>query len=130
MMARRVCAKPRWRSPRVARKVPRSSGPRCQRAWIAASRTRGSSRSCSALRYPKMPHTGRSPARALLAGGELQVRVDHARHEVAEADLGRPAELLSGPARVGEEEIDLGGAEVALVDLDELVPVEPGAPEG
>jgi hypothetical protein len=33
-------------------------------------------------------------------------------------------ELLPGLARVGEQEVDLGGAEVALVDLHVLVPVE------
>ena len=56
--------------------------------------------------------------------------LDHHPAQVVGADLGRPAELLSGLARVAEQDVDLGGPHVALVELDEVVVVEVEHAEG
>ena len=58
------------------------------------------------------------------AAGEFPVGFGHHLCQVLEGDLGLPAEGAAGLGGVAEEEVDLGGAEVAGVDLDVLVPVE------
>src|SRR5579859_7653598 len=55
---------------------------------------------------------------------ELAVVVDHHPHELREAHRRLPAELLLRLRVVADEEVDLGRAEVAWIDLHVLVPVE------
>jgi hypothetical protein len=54
----------------------------------------------------------------------LAVGVDHHPHELLEADGRLPAERRLRLGVVADQEVDLRGAEVALVDRDVVVPVE------
>src|SRR5579863_7690107 len=59
----------------------------------------------------------------------LAVVVDHHPHELREAHCRFPAELLLCLRIVTDEEVDLGRAEIARIDLHVLVPVEAGVTE-
>src|SRR3954447_8405752 len=56
---------------------------------------------------------------------QLDVGVDHDPHELLEGHGRLPAEPLARLRRVPAERVDLGGPEVARVDLDVLLPVDP-----
>src|SRR6185295_831448 len=60
----------------------------------------------------------------------LEVRVDHHVDELAEADLGFPAELAAGLGGVAEQRVDLGGPDQGGVDDDVLLPVQADVAEG
>jgi hypothetical protein len=53
--------------------------------------------------------------------GELEVVLDHAAHELVDADAGLPAEPFARLAGVAAQGLDFGGAVVAGVDPDVLV---------
>src|SRR4051794_4036208 len=67
---------------------------------------------------------------ALLAGDELEVGLHHHADELGEGRVGLPAQLGPRPRRVADQEIDLGGAEEALVDHDVLLPRQVDVGEG
>mmetsp|Transcript_12391 Transcript_12391/g.26985 ORF Transcript_12391/g.26985 Transcript_12391/m.26985 type:complete len:677 (+) Transcript_12391:166-2196(+) len=54
-----------------------------------------------------------------LQSDRFHVAVEHLVHELLEARLGLPPELLHRQGRVAEQRLDLGGAEVPRRDLDE-----------
>lgn len=58
-----------------------------------------------------------------LEAGKFEVGVYHDADEVFEVDAGFPAEGGAGVGWVGEEEVHFGGAEVAGVNADVVVPV-------
>ena len=49
--------------------------------------------------------------------------------QVLEGGCWLPAELAAGLAGVAEQQVDLGGAEVARVDFDVLLPVQTDEPK-
>ena len=63
-------------------------------------------------------------AEGFFLAGEFEVGVDHAFDEFVEADAWVPAELVAGFGGVALEGVDFGGALVAGVDLDVVLPVE------
>src|SRR5450631_4448486 len=52
----------------------------------------------------------------------LEVRVDHHRDELGEADLEFPAQLPAGLGGVAQERVDLGGAHEGGVEHDVFLP--------
>src|ERR671913_1112792 len=56
--------------------------------------------------------------------GDLPVALRHHLSQGFERDLRLPLQLLAGLARVAQEQVDLGRAEVAGVDFDVFLPVE------
>ncbi len=54
----------------------------------------------------------------VLVGASLEVVLHHVLDEAVKSDGGLPAELALGLGGVAEEEVNLGGAEVAGVDAD------------
>src|ERR1043166_526644 len=65
----------------------------------------------------------------LLARRQVHVVIDHHAHELLERGARLPAQRLLHLGRVALEEIDLGRAEIARIDLDVLLPVEPDLAE-
>jgi hypothetical protein len=65
----------------------------------------------------------RRPQRLLLLG-EIEVVVDHLGHQRGEGGLRFPAQLLKRVARIPHQVIDLRRAEIAGIDLDEVLVVE------
>ena len=63
-----------------------------------------------------------APERGLLALGQRQVGADHLGDQVGERRLRRPIQLLARLARVADERVDLGRAEVDRVDADDRLP--------
>ena len=64
-----------------------------------------------------------------LADG-LEVGVYHELNELLEGEGGLPAELLFCLGRIADEEIDFGGAEVALIEVDVVLPAQVYVAEG
>ena len=62
--------------------------------------------------------------------GQLEVRVDHHGRQGADVDLGLPAQDAAALGGIALEEVHLGGAEVAGIDLHVLLPVQVQPPEG
>src|SRR5438093_7025123 len=58
-----------------------------------------------------------------------QVRLEHQANELVEGDRRAPAECLARLRGVAAQLVDLGRAEVALVDANVLLGVEPYQPE-
>src|SRR5438445_6700604 len=71
---------------------------------------------------------GCSPRRLRAQCG--QVGLDHALHELLEADARPPAQALTRPARVADAGRALGGAYERLVDTHVALGVETGAGKG
>src|SRR4029079_8332030 len=68
---------------------------------------------------------GSRPSYVMLLGlATLAVVVDHHPHKLREADARLPTEPLPRFRGVAEEHVDLGRAEVPLVDLHVVVPIE------
>ena len=67
--------------------------------------------------------TADRPQAVQLAVHATQIRLDHHPNQLFEADLRRPAQLLPGLARVAQQQIHLGGADVARLHLHALPPV-------
>src|SRR4051794_31024061 len=65
----------------------------------------------------------------LFAALALAVVVDHHPDELREPHRRLPAELLPRLRVIAHEHLDLGRAEVPLVDLHVVAPVEPGIAE-
>ena len=63
-------------------------------------------------------------SKGLLASGEFEVALDHHLREFLDAGAGLPAELFLRLRRIAEKLLDLGRAEVAGIDLDEVLRVE------
>ena len=57
----------------------------------------------------------------LVALGALQVFAHHFGDEFVEGDLGCPAQFLFGLARVAQQGLDFGRAEVTRVNLDDEI---------
>ena len=64
------------------------------------------------------------PGAVDLAADELEIGLDHHLDELLEADFWLPAELRAGLAGVTEQDVDLGRAKVARIDLHVRLPVE------
>src|SRR4051794_33604798 len=62
-------------------------------------------------------------------GVDLQLRVDHDLREAGDQGLRLPAEHVRGPRRVSDQRVHLRGAQVRLVELDVVGPVEAHAGE-
>ena len=76
---------------------------------------------------------GSREGRAIIAWADaqcLKVGFYHEVNELLEGDGGLPAELLVGFGRIADEEFDFGGAEVAFVEGDVVLPVEVDVAEG
>src|SRR4051794_16811370 len=71
--------------------------------------------------------TYRSPCKLVLDRPE--VGGGHERRERVPARRCFPAEQLFGLGRVAEQVVDLGRTQVVGIDLDVLLPLEPGMPE-
>src|SRR3954468_4475555 len=113
---------------------PATAGPCSSKTASSPGRRRVSSRATASPRIPP-PTTARShscgaaaiSASLLLghaAGEQFEVGVDHQPHHVVEARRGGPAEPLARLARVADQVLDLGGAQVLGVDADVLLGVE------
>src|SRR3954451_20271261 len=68
-----------------------------------------------------LPGSDSAPRELVLE--EPDVVLDHDPHELLELGLGLPAEPVLGLARVAVQRVDLGGAQVARVELHVLLPV-------
>src|ERR671922_1015465 len=75
------------------------------------------------------PSARTSGERIELPGQEGHVGIHQAGDELLEADGRLPAETLAGLRGVADQQVDLGGPEVALVDPDVLLPVQPDVRE-
>ena len=62
--------------------------------------------------------------------GQFNIGIDHDADQVFEFHFGGPAEFLSRFGGVADEQIDFGGAFVADVVFDVLLPVEVEVSEG
>src|SRR5688500_361194 len=60
---------------------------------------------------------------------QLAVGVDHQPRQIRREHLGLPAQHFPGLGRVPDQRIDLRGAQVAIVELDVALPVQPGVVE-
>src|SRR5215211_764422 len=131
---------PAWMTPLLAPVWPPATAEPCSSTTADRSgRRRVSSRATASPRIPP-PTTARShssgatdiSARLLLryaACEQLQVGVDHQLHHLVERGRRTPAELLARLARIADQVLDFGGAQVPLVDAHVVGRVEPHVTE-
>src|SRR5437870_5500361 len=107
-------------------------------AYVTIGRSYSGSRCLFVMRVSGASRLPAPPARitpfialnVMLFGlAALAVVVDHHPHEPGETDVRYPAKLLARLRGVAEEQVDLGWAEVPLVDLHVLLPREAGVAE-
>src|SRR5262249_53248799 len=61
---------------------------------------------------------------SVFLAGQLEIVADHCGDELIESHARLPPERRSGLGRVAEEEVDFGGAQVTLIELDIALPIQ------